>query len=723
MGIIYSGDGGGVPRKTAHIFAKNASLDDVTIFGSTLAGDTQKSTDLDDIQSEAYEIGWRDAVISNKNYPLLSDMNGVMLTFSQQIAYLLQHGSCGWDNATTYYTYDLVNVDGIIYVCTIDENIGNPPSELNGWAVFYNPDIMANIDLSNLSEIGEAKLGRLPQFCVNSGSVDADGNGNCLQLPSGSTTIITKNWIQPALSSNGTWGVSDFAVKWIGSGEGAGGAYIAFDGNSSSHTTSGKHYVNTYLCFYSSQTINISNINIYMSWMPRTACEILASNDDSTYISLGTFSNSASSWDIPINTNGQEYKYWRIHFTAGGTSDNWPGYINEVTITATYQEEIVSADNIILKGSEVPIKMTNGYNASYILTQDNSLDMSTGYTDGTYNVYASITDGSLSAYKAPLYIQKSEPLGENVATSTNAITSGDYSGQPKANAFDGNLSTFWGSAQVGSSAIDGVSYIGNSGLTQPVKRVRLFQAYEGSTLPQSQYCDSIKLQYSNDGTNWIDIQTVTGLTYQTWEEIQVDDYTPTGATHSFRLLAITKIGGTSSYNWIIGELQLLTDTEANTVWLDKSVRPLKAYKYNNGWQEFTGVPVGTCTVASNIVTAVKTFAYNVNGIENSLIKNYQNGVSGYTLEWRYNSYNQKIMRYCIQYGAYSTGTGAKTITLLVSYGINVNYFVSFEQHYNTASGEDGYAPILGTNKTGSAFSFVAPYAYGGLWKAEGWIEE
>lgn len=710
MGILYSGDGGGVPRKTAHIFAKNASLDDVTIFGSTLAGDTQKSTDLDDIQSEAYEIGWRDAVISNKNYPLLSDMNGVMLTFSQQIAYLLQHGSCGWDNATTYYTYDLVNVDGIIYVCTIDENVGNPPSELNGWAVFYNPDTMANIDLSNLSEIGESKLNKLPQFCINSGSVDADGNGNCLQLPSGSTTIITKNWIQPTLSSNGTWGVSDFAVKWIGSGEGVGGAYIAFDGNLSSHTTSGKHYVNTYLCFYSSQTINISNINVYMSWMPRTACEILASNDDSTYTSLGTFSNPSNNyWDIPINTNGQEYKYWQIHFTNGGTSDNWPGYINEVTITATYQEEIVSADNIILKGSEVPVKITNGYNTSYILTQDNALDMSTGYADGTYNIYASITDGSLSAYKAPLYIQKTEPLGENVATSTNAISSGDYSGQPKANAFDGNLSTFWGSSQLGSTAINGVAYIGNSNLTSPIKRVRIYQSYSESTLPASTYCDSFKFQYSNDGTTWIDLNTITGATYQQWQVFDVDDYTPTGATHSFRILALNFPYSTTGYNWIIGELQLLSLPSENTVWLDKSVRPLKAYKYNNGWQEFTNVPVGTTDVLSGAVIACETLPYN--WTDKNIVEE-QRGQGGYRI------YNNG---YCEQWGVYNNTSGLKTISLYKSYA-NKDYLIFIMGFGGTTTPDDIYAPATNNgNYSVSQFTFHTQYTYGGKWKTEGYL--
>lgn len=430
MGIIYSGDGGGVPRKTAHIFAKNASVDDVTIFGSTLAGDTQKSTDLDDIQSEAYEIGWRDAVISNKNYPLLSDMNGVMLTFSQQIAYLLQHGSCGWDNSTTYYAYDLVNVDGIIYVCTIDENIGNTPSSLQGWAVFYDPDTMANVDLSNLSEIGEAKLGRLPQFCVNSGSVDADGNGNCLQLPSGSSTIITKNFIQPILTANGTLGGDYFAVATSNAPSSSYDIWKAFDGDNSTYWITDSSGLNSTITIYNPIALNITQLTYMLSpgHLHYNAPEegiISGSNDGTTWTQVDTYSipyntNVVKTIDLSSNTGYYKYYKWQITDSASGGTEqqtHWYHYISMfyIDIVATYQEEIVSADNIILKGSEVPVKMTNGYNTSYTLTQDNSLDMSTGYADGTYNVYASITDGSLSAYKSNLYIQKETP-SNNIIT-------------------------------------------------------------------------------------------------------------------------------------------------------------------------------------------------------------------------------------------------------------------------------------------------------------------
>lgn len=144
MGIInYSGSGGGIPRKTAVIFAGNATNDDVTAFGSTLAGATVKTKDLSQIQNASFQAGWRNAVISNKNYPLLADMNGVLLAATQQIAGVLQHGICQYDSNTTYYTYDLVNQNGVIYISTQDENIDNPPSNNSEyWAIFYDPTLM-----------------------------------------------------------------------------------------------------------------------------------------------------------------------------------------------------------------------------------------------------------------------------------------------------------------------------------------------------------------------------------------------------------------------------------------------------------------------------------------------------------------------------------------------------------------------------------------------------
>lgn len=157
MAIIYHGVGGGVPRKTAKIFASDAATNDVTEFGSTLAGDPTPVTDIADIQNEAYETGWRDAVISDLNYPLMGDMNAVQKVASQQIAYVLQHGVPEYDANTEYNTYDIVNNQGVLYISIQDVNKNHQLSDGNWWSVYFDPNAT-----NAKRDIGEVVFSLLP---------------------------------------------------------------------------------------------------------------------------------------------------------------------------------------------------------------------------------------------------------------------------------------------------------------------------------------------------------------------------------------------------------------------------------------------------------------------------------------------------------------------------------------------------------------------------------
>lgn len=127
-----------LPRVTAKIFASNAASDDIGQFGSALSGTKVTTGDISVIQAlEAYETGWRAAVISDRNYPTLQEMNGVQKTFSQQIAYLLQQGVPEWDNATTYYANNFCSKDGKLYISKTDENLNNDPeNDSTNWEEF-----------------------------------------------------------------------------------------------------------------------------------------------------------------------------------------------------------------------------------------------------------------------------------------------------------------------------------------------------------------------------------------------------------------------------------------------------------------------------------------------------------------------------------------------------------------------------------------------------------
>lgn len=255
MTIDYVGSGGGIPRKTAHIFAKNADASDLTVFGSTLDGNTQYTDDIANIQNAAFEVGWRDAVISNKNYPLLADMNGVMLTFSQQLAYLLQHGLAQWDSATTYYTYDIVNMAGVIYVSLIDNNTNNNPTSTNKWAVFYDPNNALNKNtitdciIGNLNNITVSKVGGLVTLRANSKVYLPNGTTteitipSDIQLPSSQTFAANRTYLLYGVSyDNGTTVTSlrRNLVSNSGSGSdatGFTGEYYNIDSNSADYQT------------------------------------------------------------------------------------------------------------------------------------------------------------------------------------------------------------------------------------------------------------------------------------------------------------------------------------------------------------------------------------------------------------------------------------------------------------------------------------------------------
>ncbi len=147
-----------IPRVTGKIFASNAAEGDIGQFGSALTGTKVPTDDISIIQAlPAYEEGWRSAVVSDRNYPTIQEMNGLQKTFSQQINYILQNGMPEWDAGTTYFTDQFCRVGSMFYVSLQDNNLGNNPTTTTGFWEIWNPaeGTYANTDLSNLSETGQ----------------------------------------------------------------------------------------------------------------------------------------------------------------------------------------------------------------------------------------------------------------------------------------------------------------------------------------------------------------------------------------------------------------------------------------------------------------------------------------------------------------------------------------------------------------------------------------
>lgn len=129
-----------LPRVTAKVFASNAAENDIGQYGSALSGTKVTTGNIEEIQAlPAYETGWRGAVISDRNYPTLQEMNGLQKTFSQQIAYILENGIAEYDAGTTYYKGQIckdIN-SGNTYISLTDNNIGNPLTDTANWQQKY----------------------------------------------------------------------------------------------------------------------------------------------------------------------------------------------------------------------------------------------------------------------------------------------------------------------------------------------------------------------------------------------------------------------------------------------------------------------------------------------------------------------------------------------------------------------------------------------------------
>lgn len=101
-----------IARVTQKIFAGNSATNQVTTFGSIKAGTPVYSKSASDIMNSNFEGGWTSAV-EDDYAPYRQDRNAIDLTFSQQIAYILQEGCPEYDSGTTYYKNGIVkSVDG-----------------------------------------------------------------------------------------------------------------------------------------------------------------------------------------------------------------------------------------------------------------------------------------------------------------------------------------------------------------------------------------------------------------------------------------------------------------------------------------------------------------------------------------------------------------------------------------------------------------------------------
>lgn len=129
-------------RVTAKLFAGNADRNQIGQFGSAKLNTPTNTTDISEIQElSAYDNGWGDAIISNRNFPPMEEVNGVLKTISYQTCYLLQEGIPEYDIGTTYSNTSIVktiNQDGVLLYRSLKPcNIGNALSDITSWEKIY----------------------------------------------------------------------------------------------------------------------------------------------------------------------------------------------------------------------------------------------------------------------------------------------------------------------------------------------------------------------------------------------------------------------------------------------------------------------------------------------------------------------------------------------------------------------------------------------------------
>lgn len=116
-----------IDRKTQKIFGSGAGGTGITKYGTPAGGSAEFSTDLDEIQTADWLIGWAAAALAGTEIPTFQDFNAIHYVFANQIGYMLQEGIAEYDAATEYYINSIVKKTGTyeLYGSKIDTNVGN----------------------------------------------------------------------------------------------------------------------------------------------------------------------------------------------------------------------------------------------------------------------------------------------------------------------------------------------------------------------------------------------------------------------------------------------------------------------------------------------------------------------------------------------------------------------------------------------------------------------
>ena len=163
-------------RPNGKLFGSSAT--NIGVFGSGQQNETPTtSTDPNTINNLGthWEDGWNGAVVSQAPYtaPYVEDMNAVNYVNSYNSAYLLQRGIAEYSATEEYQKDSLCTYNGEIWMCKLDNTIGQTPAEGTYW------HLQGEVPIMNDNQILVGAVGGIPNVVStdNQGDIEASASG------------------------------------------------------------------------------------------------------------------------------------------------------------------------------------------------------------------------------------------------------------------------------------------------------------------------------------------------------------------------------------------------------------------------------------------------------------------------------------------------------------------------------------------------------------------
>lgn len=264
----------------------------------------------------------------------------------------------------------------------------------------------------------------------------------------------------------------------------------------------------------------------------------LAFNKDITQITNSSGDSSKPS--VACNAKGDIYVCFEDDRERKGNPQIYLSYYNSDT------SEWVSSNQVGVD-TKISIGLIDTKNPKVSFDSSGNAILLVQATDGDNSIVASVSIDKISSGSKD-GIPPSLFFGPNIATNSNAISSSPVFSS-LSNAFDGNTSTYWADSNTGASVV-GNSYIGQS-FSDPLEIARI-QFYTSSNRQNN--TSSIKVQFSDNGTAWVDAVEHTNLPSSSASWVYLD--VPKSGDHKYwRITPSSTVY--SGQRWVVAELQMM----------------------------------------------------------------------------------------------------------------------------------------------------------------------